>query len=333
MTLKVAAFTAGAAVPAARFRVRQYVKPLADQHIELDEFWPGLGSYPPRSHLLRPAWLLGTLAQRVPQLAAASRADVVLFQRELVSTLPTLEAFTRRPRIVDIDDAIHLFRGGKAMRHLARLADLVIVGNGWLAQVWRQSHSVVEVLPTAVDTDRYIVAPLPDPPVMGWIGTAGNLGYLRRIAPALAEVVRRFPRAEIAVCCDERPDLGALPLRYIPWSEVAEESFLASISIGLMPLDDNDWERGKCSYKMLQYMAAGRPSVVSPVGMNSELLSEADAGTAARTDEDWVRSLCALLADGEMAEEMGRAGRALAERRYSVRVLAPRLAELLRRVS
>jgi glycosyltransferase involved in cell wall biosynthesis len=333
MTLKVAAFTAGATAPAARFRVRQYVKPLADHQIEANEYWPGLGAYPPRAYLLRPAWLLGTLAQRIPQLAAASRADIVLFQRELVSTLPTLEGFTRRPRIADIDDAIHLFRGGRAMRHLARLADLVIVGNDWLAQVWRRAHSAVEVLPTAVDTDRYIVAPLPDRPVIGWIGTAGNLRYLRRVAPALAEVVRRFPQTEIAVCCDQRPDLGTLPLRYVPWSEVVEGGFLASVSIGLMPLDDSDWERGKCSYKMLQYMAAGRPSVVSPVGMNGELLNEAGVGLAARTHEDWVGSLCALLADGEMAEEMGRAGRALAERRYSVHALAPRLAELLRGVT
>ena len=331
--LRVAAFTGGAAVPSARFRVRQYIAPLAGYGIAVHERWPGLGAYPPASRALRPAWLAGTLAQRLPQLAAGLRTDVVMLQRELVSTLPTMEGLTRRPRLVDIDDSMHLHRGGRAARRLASLADLVVVGNSWLAEIWRGWNPAVEILPTPVDTERYRAAPLPERPTIGWIGSAGNLPYLTAIAPALAQVLRRFPTGTLAVCCDRPPQLPGLPpVHYVPWSDAVEADFLASITIGVMPLADGPWERGKCSFKMLQYMAAGRPCVVSPVGMNKELLAAAELGLPATTPEEWTEALCALLAERDAAARMGAAGRQVATR-YSVSALAPRLAELLRRVA
>src|SRR5205807_10650702 len=113
--------------------------------------------------------------------------------------------------------------------------------------------------------------------------------------------------------------------------EDAEADFLASITIGVMPLEDGPWERCKCSYKMLQYMAAGRPCVVSPVGMNSQLLREAELGRRATTIDQWTEALSSLIAGRAGAARMGAAGRALAVARYSVAALAPRLAELLRR--
>jgi glycosyltransferase involved in cell wall biosynthesis len=330
--LRVSAFTGGAAVASARFRVRQYVAPLAGLGISVRERWPGLGAYPPRNKVLRPAWLIGTLAQRLPQLAVGWNSDVVLLQREMVSTLPTLERWTRRPRLVDIDDSVHLYRGGLTARWLAGLADLVVVGNCWLAEIWQRWNKAVEILPTAVDTEAYRVAPLPERPTIGWIGTGGNLRYLAGIAPALARVVSRFPEVTLAVCCDRPPVLPGLPVRYVPWSEAAEAEFLASITVGVMPLEDSPWERGKCSLKMLQYMAAGRPCVVSPVGMNAGLLRQAEFGLAATTTEEWTETLSSLIADRDAAMRMGAAGRALAAERYSVATLAPRLAELLRRL-
>jgi glycosyltransferase involved in cell wall biosynthesis len=331
--LCVAAFTGGEHVPSARFRVRQYVPRLASLGIELRERWPGFGAYPPPWKALRPAWLAGTLAQRLPQLIKSWRADVVLLQREMVSTVPTFERLTCRPRVVDIDDAVHLYRGGLAARRLAELADLVVVGNAWLADIWKSWNVSVEILPTAVDTTLYKPVPLPDQPVIGWIGSAGNLHYLDRIAPALAEVVRRFPGTTLAVCCDRPPNLSNVRVRYVPWSADMEADFVASITIGIMPLEDGLWERGKCSFKMLQYMAVGRPCVVSPVGMNKQVLSEAELGLAATSPDEWTQALSTLLDDRAVAERMGEAGRALAEARYSVAVLAPRLAELLRRLA
>jgi glycosyltransferase involved in cell wall biosynthesis len=330
--LRVTAFTGGAALPPARLRVRQYIAPLANLGIAVRESWPGLGAFPPRRRSLRPAWLVGTVAQRLPRIAAGWCADITLLQREMVSTVPTLERWTRRPRLVDIDDAVHLHRGGLAARRLAALADLVVVGNSWLAEIWSQWNQAVEVLPTPVDTDRYAVRPSPERAAIGWIGSAGNLRYLEGIAPALRRVVDRFPGTLIAVCCDRPPELPGLPVRYVPWSEDSEADFLASITIGIMPLEDGPWERGKCSFKMLQYMAAGRPCVVSPVGMNNELLREAELGRAATTIDQWTEALSSLIADRDAAARMGSAGRAVAVARYSVAMLAPRLAEMLRRL-
>jgi glycosyltransferase involved in cell wall biosynthesis len=320
-------------VPSARFRARQYIGPLASFGIDMQEQWSRLGAYPPLNRGLRPAWLVGTLAQRLPQLVGSWRADVVLLQRELVSTLPTIEALTPRPRIVDVDDALHLHRSGRAARYLASLADIVVVGNAWLAEVWRPWNPAVEILPTGVDTERYTASPLPEALTIGWIGLSANLHYLAAIAPALSRVLSRFPGTKIAVCCDRRPNIPGLPLTYVPWSPAIEVPFLSSIAVGIMPLTDGPWERGKCSFKMLQYMAAGRPCIVSPVGMNNEILQQAEVGRAARTIDDWIEGISSLLSDRSAAEQMGAAGRDLAVARYSVRVLAPRFAEVLRRLA
>ena len=331
--LNVTAYTGGENVSSARFRVRQYVRPLANFGVSLDERWPALTSYPPRAKFLRPAWFAATLAQRLAQVTAARGSDAVLFQKELVSTLPTLEGLVRRPCLVDIDDSIHLFRDGWAARRLAALADIVIVGNEWLADVWRQWSGAVEVLPTAIDTERHALSPLPRKPVIGWIGLGSNLHYLTAIAPALARVVERFPETTIAVCSDKKPNLLGLPISYVPWSADAEAPFLSSISIGIMPLSDGLWERGKCAFKMLQYMSTGRPCVVSPAFMNAKILREGDVGLSAVTCEEWTEALCSLLSDRAAAQEMGQAGRKLAVENYSVNVLAPRFAAQLRRLA
>jgi glycosyltransferase involved in cell wall biosynthesis len=332
-SLRVDAFTGGVSASSARFRVRQYIPVLAPLGIDIVERSPRLGSYPPPRHWQRPAWALGSLGQRIPDIIAGWNADVTLLHREMISTLCTFEGLTRRPRLLDVDDAIHLYRGGWAARKLARLADLVVVGNNWLAEAWRRWNGEVEVLPTAVDTAAYRVGPLPERPAIGWIGSAGNLRYLEGIAPALGYVARRFPDVSIAVCCERAPDLPGLPVRYVPWSAAAEADFLASITLGVMPLDDGPWERGKCSFKMLQYLAAGRPCVVSPVGMNREVLAQAEIGLAATTHAEWVAALSAILADRAGAQRLGAAGRALVEARYSLAALAPRLASLIRHLA
>ncbi|WP_029007313.1 glycosyltransferase [Azospirillum halopraeferens] len=360
--LRVHAFTGGAAVPAARFRVRQYVAPLARLGVAVTERFPALGAYPPAARLLRPAWAAGTLAQRLPGVLASHGADVVLLQREMLSTLVTLEGLTGRPRVLDVDDAIHLFRGGRTARRLAGLCDLVICGNGWLADVYRDRMPNVAVLPTAIDTDALTPAPWPDADpdtgygvVIGWIGTSGNLRYLDAVAPALAAVLARFPRARLELCCDAPPAPAALPglpaerIDFTPWSEAAEPGFFARLTVGLMPLADGDWERGKCSFKMLQYMAAGRPSVVSPVGMNRDVLAHGNhdvpahgndavpaygpVALGAAATEEWAAALSGLIADPPAARAMGAAARAAVEAHYAVAVLAPRLATLLRGVA
>jgi glycosyltransferase involved in cell wall biosynthesis len=278
-------------------------------------------------------WFAATIAQRLAQVALERRADVVVLQKELISTVPTVEGFIRHPCLVDIDDAIHLFRGGRAARKLAAIADIVVVGNEWLAEVWRKWASAVEVIPTAIDTAVFSPSPLPMTPVIGWIGAGSNLPYLTKIAPALARVVQRYPKTVIAVCSDKRPDLPGLRVKYTPWSVETEGQFLSAISVGIMPLSDGQWEQGKCAFKMLQYMAAGRPCVVSPAFMNKRILRQSAVGLAAVTEDDWVNALCGMISEPKAAEQMGRAGRELAVKEYSVDVLASRFAAQLRKIA
>ena len=338
----VAAFTGGKEVPSARFRLRQYSGKLSEAGVDVREYWTSQGAYPPSAHWRRPFWLAASLTQRLPHLLAARAADVTLLQREMISTLVTLEGLTPRPRILDVDDAIHLFRDGRTAQALARRVDLVIVGNPWLAEAWRRWTPHVEVLPTAVDLSLFdplpalgelpSSPPVPSPAVIGWIGTSGNLRYLEAIAPALREVVRRFPKLVLSVCCDRPPQLDGIRVRFVPWSPDAERSFFRDLSVGLMPMEDSLWEKGKCSFKMLQYLAAGRPCVVSPYGMNAEVLAQSVGALAACSQEDWTEALCTLLADPTAAAQRGAAGRELIAKHYDLGVLAPRLAELIRSV-
>ncbi len=325
----MAAFTGGRTVPSARYRLRQFVPALASHGINVAEYWPRLGCYPPRNALARPVWAAGIVAERLVQVAASRRADVVFLQREMVSTLATVEGLTRRPRIVDIDDAIHLLRGGRAARHLAALADRVVVGNAWLAEVWRAWNPAVEIVPTVVDPTLYPLAPPPERPVLGWIGTSGNLGSLEALAEPLALVARRFPGLTLAVCCDRAPRLAGVPVRFVPWRPDIEYDFLQEISVGLMPLEDTLWARGKCSFKMLQYLAAGRPCVVSPIGMNADILAQAEVGLPAATPDQWAEALSALLADPDGAHRLGRQGRELVDSSYSLDRWAPHLARIV----
>jgi glycosyltransferase involved in cell wall biosynthesis len=259
-------------------------------------------------------------------------ADLTWIYREMVSTLATFEGLTRRPRIFDVDDSIHLYRDGHTARRIAGLIDGVVVANAYLAEVWRQWSPSVEILPMGIDTDHYAPTPFPEKSVIGWLGSRGNFPYLERIAPALAEVLRRFPRTTIAICSENRPELPGVPFTHVPWSPEAERPFLASLSIGLAPLDDTPWERGKFSYKLLQYMATGRPCVASPVGVNREMLAQSKVGLAAGTHDEWVEALSSLLVDRSAVEQIGTTARSRAVSDYSIDALSPRLAAIFRRL-
>lgn len=333
--LSVVAFTGGRDVPSARFRVRQFVPALHALQVCLTEIPARHGTYPPVERLRRPAWVLRTLASRLRDLARAPRAALTLLQREMLSTQVTLEPLTRRPRVLDVDDAIWVYGGEAFARRLARLCDLVLCGNAFLAEHFARWHPRVELLPTAVDTVQFTPAATgarDDAPLVGWTGSASTLPYLEAIERPLAEVLRRHPRATLRVVCDRPPHLASLAGRveFVPWSPAVEVRAIQEMSVGLMPLDDTDAARGKCSLKMLLSMACGVPVVVTPVGANRDVLAAGDVGIGASSDAAWVDAIDALLRDPASARAMGTRGRAVVLERYSVQALAPRLAALLR---
>lgn len=334
---KIAAFTGGLSVPSARFRVRQYIPALGKDGINIDEFYSRFGQYPPSTPWIRPFWAMATLAERVPYVVKSHLYDAVLLQREFLSSFITLEPLTTRPRILDVDDAIFLQRGGGFAERLAKISDKVICGNNYLAEWFARWNSNVDVVPTAVDTERYSPGAKSKPAgqalVIGWIGTSGNYKYLYAIENALEKAMHLYPDTRLRVVGDRPPEfrlLAATQVDFVPWSEAIEIQALRSMDIGIMPLEDSPWARGKCSFKMLQYLAVGLPVVVSPVGMNAEVLALGELGIGATTERQWIDGLVTLLESSAMRERFGVEGRRVVESFFSIQAIAPRLARSLR---
>jgi glycosyltransferase involved in cell wall biosynthesis len=334
--LRVIAYTGG---PAGVFRVRQYVDPLKGAGIAVRECPSWSGSHPPQVKWVRPFWGISNLSERAVDTARSLAYDLVFFQREMLSTFVTWERFARRPRIFDIDDAIWVHRGGGFARRLAALCDHVICGNQFLAAEFSRWNPNVSILPTPVDVHRFCPRETEnnsERPIIGWMGLSSNLVSLYQIEKALAEVLRRHPRAVLRIVSGAEPKFRNLPaeqVEYIPWTPENESSTMQEMTVGIMPLEDNLFTRGKCSYKMLLYMASGLPVVVSPVGMNAEVLGKGNVGFAAANESEWVEHLDRLLRDPGLRSRMGEAGRNVVVENYSVEVLAPKLAETLRSIS
>lgn len=341
-SLRVTALTGGRDNPATRFRILQMAPALAGCGVALDVHPARLSSYPPRARWLRPLWVPATLAARLPDIVATRAADVTLIQREFVSTLYTLEGLTSRPRVLDVDDAIWLNRGdGAFARRLARTVDLVVAGNDYVAAWFGRHGPSTVVVPTAVDTARFVPAAPPSggperSPAIGWTGSSANFPYLVLWEDALLAALSAVPGLRVRVCADRRPPLPRLPadrLDWVPWSPAAEVPFLQSLDVGLMPLEESDWARGKCAYKMLLYLACGVPVVVSPVGMNREVLDRAPVGAGAVDARAAAEAIIGLLQDPAGRLELGANGRQVVQTWYSVEGLAPRLADALRLVA
>jgi glycosyltransferase involved in cell wall biosynthesis len=153
------------------------------------------------------------------------------------------------------------------------------------------------------------------------------------LEPALAALARRHLGLSLRVICSEPYQSASIPVENVPWSLAHEVANLRSLDIGLMPLDDDPWTRGKCGYKALQYMAVGIPVVCSPVGMNAEIVTEGETGLLAADLASWERQLSRLVESPGLRQQLGAAGQRAALRQYSLGRMAPRLADLLRSAS
>ena len=377
--IQVAAFTGGENVPSARYRVRQLIPKLIGQDILMKEWKAALGCYPPQAKALRPFWAIGTLGQRIPGITQSYSADVIFFQREMLSTFMTLERLTKRPRIFDVDDAIWLNTPRKYAGKLAQACELVICGNEYLAEYFSYWNKNISIIPTPIDTNKFkpvrtIDETVPnielvfegrgveqnfqyganftftrkgadtlvnstfddDELIIGWMGTYSNIEYVEKIENALRIVLDRFPQARLRIVSDKRPQFRDIPsdrLEYIKWSPANEVSCLQDLSVGIMPLEDSLWARGKCSYKMLQYLACGVPVVVSPVGMNKEILGRGQCGYAASNERDWIEGLATLLENAQLRTQMGNIGRNLVVEHYSIEALLPVLSACIKQIA
>ncbi len=261
-------------------------------------------------------------------------ADVVILHQIKLSGIEArlLAAYTRH-RIFDVDDAIYVrkprrlgdmpdesaWRRRKFMA-TCRSVDTVAAGNEVLAGVARGAATDVVILPTSVDTARYTLshAGASAAPVIAWIGSPENLIYVEMIRPALARLARRHADLKLRVICSTFPAWDDVPIEAVAWSSDTEAASLAGAHMGIMPLTDDAWSRGKCAFKLLQYMAAALPCVASPVGANTEAVIDGVTGYHATSLDAWELALEKLIISPERRAELGAAGRELVQQRFAM---------------
>jgi len=213
-------------------------------------------------------------------------------------------------------------------------ADLVLAGNEYLASRARcAGANSVEIMPTVVHLDRYNISDADNSvPVIGWIGSPATQHFLGAIKEPIAHVAAEAGLQFVGIGANDLPFSGPWCCTK-PWSENNEAEAIGCIDIGVMPLPDNPWERGKCGYKLIQYMAAGKPVIASPVGVNANIVRHGENGFLASTAEEWEKALRTLVADKALRERMGRAGRRRVEEEFCFSVTAPRLVSLFQKLA
>ena len=272
----------------------------------------------------------------------------VLHQIKLSAIEARLFAALSKRRVFDVDDAIYV-RKPRGLGETAddsvwrrrkfaatcRSVDAVAAGNDVLASVARPAAKAVVILPTSIDTSCYqaTTAGPGEPPSIAWIGSPENLVYLEMIRPALARLAARHPTLKVKVICSAFPDWPEIRVERVPWSAATEAASLAAAHIGVMPLSDDEWTRGKCAFKLLQYMAASLPCVASPIGANAEAVIDGVTGFHATSLEDWERSLERLIDSAELRARLGANGHAHVEERYAMHAYQANYLALLTRLA
>lgn len=342
--------------PGQRFRFEQWAPRLKRDHgIEL-ELMPFESHsltdilYKPGHYAAKAAWVSFDFLRRAKAVLAARQFDAVLVFREAALIGPALYeqliAWSGKPIIFDFDDSIwsqaqqknngwfsslHFF--GKTST-LCRIAAACTPGNEFLADYARKRNPNTFVVPTSIELDDYPVQPEPvddRPFVVCWTGSTSTLAHFEFAREPLEWLASQIPLVVKVICNKppERPIAGA-EMRFVQWSQEREAEEVGDSHAGIMPLPDDEVTRGKCGLKALQCMATGRPVVISPVGVNKEIVEHGRNGFLAKTVDDYVASLLALANSKDLRQKMGSAARRTVEERYSAEVVAARFADVVR---
>lgn len=272
-------------------------------------------------------------------------ADIIVILRKLLS--PWKQNIIRRvaKRIIfEYDDSI-MYRSSRwsdqysgtrrsRFEKMVKQCDLIIAGNQFLKSEATKyvNDDKVHVIPTVVDSERYAAKRFDTPKdevIIGWLGSKGTLYYLKKLIPVLEEIGRRFPFAQLKIVCNDFLDVPNMTVIKKAWSEEDEVADLQSFDIGLGPLTDDVWTRGKCGLKLVQYLAAGVPAVCSPVGANKEIVTNEEVGFWAYEERDWIEKLSMLIGNPELRTRMGKKGAERIEKEYSLQAMAPKLVALM----
>ena len=328
--------------PGQRFRFEQYFGYLREHGYEChlsstisakdDKILYSKGKLPQK------AWLaVKAAAIRFRDVFNANQYDIILIFREAFFTGSTLFenlfARSRAKTIFDFDDAIWHFDVSEANKKLGFLknpgktaeiiskVDLVFAGNKYLADYAHHHNDHVVIIPTTIDTDEYSPGPFREgPPVcIGWSGSITTIRHFETSLPVLRRIKQEFgDQVTFKVVGDGSYENKELGIKGIAWTKQDELTELRSMDIGIMPLPDDEWSKGKCGLKGLQYMALNIATVMSPVGVNAEIIQDGENGMLASTEDEWVEKLGRLIRDAQLRKRLGEAGRKTVLDGYSV---------------
>ncbi|MFL6230745.1 MAG: glycosyltransferase family 4 protein [Pyrinomonadaceae bacterium] len=344
--------------PGQRYRMEQWAPPLARLGVEVDfeafrceELHSLLGE--PGNTWRKVSLTMRALAQRLRVLKRIKDYDLVYIYNETAMVGPALlEHYISAkgvPFVFDFDDAIYLHYTyispvSRSLRLLkfpgktgaiCRLAAHVIAGNSYLAAYASRFNRHVTVVPSTINTESYTFEnhkPAAEPPVIGWTGSYSTVQYLDTLRPVLSRLARR-ERFKLRVIGVPGYSLEGVEVEAVPWRSETEVADLRAVDIGIMPLPDDEWTRGKCGMKALQYMALGIPCVCSPVGVNPSIIRDGENGLLASTEDEWIERLTRLLHSASLRERLGSAGRATVEAEYASSAHALRVYEIFQSVT
>jgi glycosyltransferase involved in cell wall biosynthesis len=344
--------------PSQRFRFEQFFPSIDQKHISYttNSFYDHKtfsSLYQRKGKISLAFRMLLCFFRRLIHMFTLSKYDCILIQRGAAPFGPPLFEWIvrfiyRKPIIYDFDDAIwrdpilnekvsfikKLVKSHSKVRKICKWAHTVVVGNRYLASYALQFNSNVVVIPTVVDTENKFVPASywsNEKITIGWTGSHTTLFYLEALEPVLLQLKKRFDFS-LKVIADKEPTFSALGYEFVKWSEESELKELQKIDVGIMPLPDDEWTKGKCGFKAIQYMSIGKPAVVSAVGVNGEIVDHGINGYVCKTNEEWVQYLEQLLENPGMIKSQGLAARRKIEEKYSLRMAADEWCKVLQKV-
>lgn len=344
---KVLAVTSGKYTPSSRYRIRQHIQGLESRGINVDESCPFIDknkSFPflrnvsPKYYLpLYGLWQGIKVFQRLPSIIKSHSYDKVWLNRELLTGYYTLEPLLKRNIILDVDDAIWLNPpfGLKTSKKIAKISSNIICGNEYLANWFSDYNKNCIIIPTSVDVN-YLCPndseEVSNDIILGWIGTHGNLKYLKSIIKPIIKILNKHKNTRLLIVSDLKPDFidihNRIDFKY--WSPLDEQFNFQFIDIGLMPLPDDSWANGKCSYKLLQHMSCGASVIGSPVGMNKNILIEKNGALYAKELKDWYYKIDELILKNELRNKFSFRARKFIIENYSNEIIQSKLEKVLR---
>jgi len=325
-----------------RFRFEQYLKLLSEHNFELElqsfldkQTWEIL--YKKGNYILKTIGIVRGFLRRLGLLFKIHKYDFVFIQREASPIGPPFFEFIiakilKKKIIFDFDDAIWLPNTSDQNKIIAFLkfhsktglickwSYKISAGNKFLSKYALKNNPNVFINPTTIDTNHLhnkIKYQNSDEVIIGWTGTQSTLIYLEEIIQVIRKLEEHF-NFTFLVICDKNPDYDLKSFSFLPWNKTSEIDDLLKINIGIMPLKDDEWAKGKCGFKALQYMSLGIPAVVSPVGVNLDIIINNENGFICINPEDWYLAFEKLLSNATLREEMGKKARKKIIENYSI---------------